>query len=79
MSRRLDPKEFIARRVRQTHGVTPDVLLEATPPDACELCGKVAELRPYGPNGEHICFDCGTKDREAMDRAMGHALFGGDK
>ena len=25
MSRRLDPKEFIARRVRQTHGVTPDV------------------------------------------------------
>jgi hypothetical protein len=33
----------------------------------CELCGKVDELRPYGPKGERICFDCGQKD-DAMVR-----------
>lgn len=31
---------------------------------ACELCGAVKELRPYGPNAEWICFDCGMKDEE---------------
>ena len=30
----------------------------------CELCGKEDELRPYGPNGEWICFSCGMKDEE---------------
>ncbi len=28
----------------------------------CELCGKIAETRPYGPKGERVCFDCGMKD-----------------
>jgi hypothetical protein len=28
----------------------------------CELCGTTGELRPYGPNNENICFDCGMKD-----------------
>lgn len=35
---------------------------------ACELCGKVEELRPYGPQGESICFDCGMKDEETTKR-----------
>lgn len=30
----------------------------------CEYCGKVAELRPYGKNGENICFKCAMKDEE---------------
>lgn len=30
----------------------------------CELCGKIAELRPYGKNGENICFQCGMKNEE---------------
>lgn len=34
----------------------------------CELCGKVAELRPYGPNGENICYDCGMKNIETTER-----------
>lgn len=34
----------------------------------CELCGKVAELRPYGPNDENVCFECGMKDEEAAKR-----------
>jgi hypothetical protein len=32
--------------------------------NTCESCGKKAELRPYGPNGESICFACGMKDEE---------------
>jgi len=36
----------------------------------CELCEQVAELRPYGPNGENICFDCGNKDRTATEKQM---------
>lgn len=35
----------------------------------CELCGKVAETRPYGPKGEEVCFECGMKD----EAALGHA------
>ena len=34
----------------------------------CELCGKVEELRPYGPNGEKICYDCGMKDEETTKK-----------
>ncbi|HUU86461.1 MAG TPA: hypothetical protein VMX17_01750 [Candidatus Glassbacteria bacterium] len=30
----------------------------------CDLCGKIAELRPYGPKGECICFECGMKDED---------------
>jgi hypothetical protein len=34
-------------------------------PAKCELCGKVEELRPYGPNGESVCFACGMKDEKS--------------
>lgn len=37
-------------------------IIGATEPDCCELCGDRKELRPYGPNGENICFPCGMKD-----------------
>lgn len=30
----------------------------------CEICGTIAELRPYGKNGENICFKCAMKDEE---------------
>ena len=33
----------------------------------CDLCGKVAELRPYGPNGEAICFECSMKDKKTTE------------
>jgi hypothetical protein len=32
----------------------------------CQLCGKEEELRPYGPSGEWICFDCGMKDETVL-------------
>lgn len=28
---------------------------------SCYLCGSTAELRPYGPKWELICFDCAMK------------------
>lgn len=51
-------------------------IIEPEPDFICALCGKIAETRPYGPNGEEICFECGMKDRETTDRMMGKVLFG---
>jgi hypothetical protein len=39
----------------------------ATDPHGCELCGKRDELRPFGPHGESICFECGMKDPETTE------------
>lgn len=45
------------------------------PPAVCEFCQAHDELRPYGPNGENICFDCAMKDEEtAMRRFRQHVL-----
>jgi hypothetical protein len=45
-------------------------------PAICELCGRVGELRPYGPNGEQICHDCGMKDPATTFRKMTEAIEG---
>ena len=42
----------------------------------CELCGKFADLRPYGPRGEKICFECGEKNPGATERQMNRVLYG---
>lgn len=44
----------------------------------CDLCGKEAELRPYGPNGENVCFTCGMKDEPAAIRQFKKLLNGAD-
>lgn len=36
----------------------------------CELCGIIAECRPYGPNDEEICFDCAMKDEETTKQKL---------
>lgn len=59
--------------IRRVGNVT---IIKATPPAQCELCGAVEELRPYGPNGESICFKCGMRDPKATERQMAHILFG---
>ena len=43
---------------------------------ACELCGIIAECRPYGPNNEQICFDCGMKDEATTNKKMVSYIFG---
>lgn len=45
-------------------------LIQAQPLGRCELCSKVAETRPYGPNGEEVCFSCGMKNEAAAQRAF---------
>jgi len=52
------------------------VLIEVEEDSVCELCGKVDELRPYGPKGERICFSCGEKDKEGTERKLKEVLFG---
>ena len=44
----------------------------------CQMCQKVEELRPYGPNGESVCFECAMKDEEAAKRQFGKLLDGND-
>lgn len=36
----------------------------------CQLCGAKEETRPYGPNGESVCFGCGMLDEAAAERAF---------
>jgi hypothetical protein len=45
-------------------------LISVEPPGRCDLCGAVEETRPYGPNGEQVCFGCGMKDEAAAERAF---------
>lgn len=42
------------------------IILRVEGPAECELCKKVAELRPYGPGGKCVCFDCAKKTPEIM-------------
>jgi len=51
-------------------------IIEPEEHDVCELCGKRAELRPYGPHGERICFECGMKDQATTERQF-HKLLSG--
>jgi hypothetical protein len=44
--------------------------------EVCEMCGKVDECRPYGPNDENICFDCAMKDEATTERKMNAYIFG---
>jgi hypothetical protein len=37
-------------------------IIQEEPPQQCVMCGRIAELRPYGPNGECVCYECGMKD-----------------
>lgn len=51
-------------------------IIQPEEPQQCDLCGKVAELRPYGPNGECICFECGMKDEETTLKMFNKIAFG---
>jgi hypothetical protein len=45
-------------------------------PEACTMCGVIEECRPYGPNGENICFECGMGDEETTRKQMTKFIFG---
>jgi hypothetical protein len=66
-------KQLLAKAIDE------DKLIAEQPPGRCELCGAVAETRPYGPNGEDICFACGPGSGDpaavaAAERAMARRL-----
>jgi len=44
------------------------IFIEDEPQQQCDYCGKIAELRPYGPNGGCICFQCAMKDEETTKK-----------
>lgn len=52
---------------REVDGV---LIIESESPQQCDLCGQIDELRPYGPNGEHICFECAKKNPVATNEAI---------
>ncbi len=52
------------------------IILREEKPQQCDFCGKIAELRPYGPNEECICYECGMLDPVTTDKMMNKVLFG---
>lgn len=46
------------------------------PEGKCAMCGAEDELRPYGPKGEWICFDCGMKDEKTTAARFRKIVFG---
>lgn len=58
----------------KTKVVIPVIAVEGD--GKCELCGKVEEVRPYGPGGKNICYGCGQKDKARTEHNMAIQLFG---
>ena len=57
-------------RIFMQDGVRHIIVERESERSPCELCGKVAELRPYGPNNENICIQCGRTMPEVVDKKM---------
>jgi len=62
-----------------THRQYGKMTIAVQAPEVCDLCGKTAECRPYGPNGENVCFPCGMQDRAAAERAFLRRLAADDE
>jgi hypothetical protein len=60
----------VTKRIGET------VVIEVEPDAPCAFCKQVRELRPYGPNGESICFECGMLDEPTTKAQMAKMLFG---
>jgi len=54
------------------------LIIEQTEPATCFFCHRVAELRPYGPQGQSICFDCGMHNIEETAKQFHKLLEGSD-
>jgi hypothetical protein len=44
----------------------------------CDFCGKIKELRPYGPKGECICFSCAMKDEKTTRKQFARIIMNED-
>jgi len=54
-------------------------IIESEAAQQCDDCGDIKELRPYGPGGSSVCFDCAMKDREGTERRFHKLLTGEEK
>ena len=59
-----------------TERIGNTVIIAVEPDGKCEDCGAVAELRPYGPNGQRVCHSCAMKDPKGFRQRMEKMLFG---
>lgn len=59
-----------------TRKVGDIIIIEEQEPATCEMCGKIEELRPYGPGGKNVCFDCAMKDPVEAERQYTKFLMG---
>jgi hypothetical protein len=46
------------------------------PKGICSGCSLLEELRPYGANGEEICYDCAMKDMETTAKRFRQHVLG---
>ena len=51
-------------------------IISKEPNRICEICGKEDECRPYGPNGEDLCYDCAMQDPITTEVMIAKTLFG---
>jgi hypothetical protein len=51
-------------------------IIQEEPMQRCEMCGVIDECRPYGPNDEQICFECGMKDEETTRTQFAKHVLG---
>ena len=59
-----------------TVDVVDGLVIRQEQPQQCDLCGVIAELRPYGPNGEATCFACMQANEPAAERQFARRLAG---
>jgi hypothetical protein len=56
------------------------IFLEPRPPEICEACGRLEELRPYGQKidgkRQWVCFDCAQKDPKNAEEAFEERIRG---
>ena len=57
-----------------------DISIICVEPDQpCEYCGQITETRPYGPNGEQICYACAMLNPFETEVQMYIRLVGMDR
>lgn len=70
----MNDKVKVSARELIIGAIDNDRLIAVQPPGRCEFCDAVKETRPYGPNGEQVCFPCGMKDEAAMKDSFGRRV-----
>jgi hypothetical protein len=51
-------------------------VIEVEKPQQCDKCGKIEELRPYGPSGSRVCHPCAMEDEPQARARFEHHVLG---